>query len=124
MIEARQFFGTDLADTYTLRPPDGRDNGAFHVVIYADGTPAAAGRLLVLNDAFEIDQIIVHPDRRRQYLGTLAVKLLIRAAFTMGGERQITRPPEAVKPFFIKCGFTDKGETMEHNGDAKGTCQA
>ena len=112
---------------------DGYDSSAVHVLTYMNGIPAATGRLLILNDEFTIGRIAVLKEYRKNRLGDLVVRLLIRAAFDMGGERQIVHAQLPVQGFYEKLGFTPKGEvydeagiphiTMTREGDIFGKCK-
>ena len=110
---------------------DGLDPSAVHVLTYMDGIPAATGRLLV-GDEFTIGRVAVLPEYRGKHLGDLVVRLLIRTAFNMGGERQVAHVQLPVHGFYEKLGFIAQGEiyeeagiphiTMIHEGDISGTC--
>ena len=112
---------------------DGLDESAVHLLVSYKGTPAATGRLLVTTDEFLLGRIAVLPDFRGKQLGDLVVRLLIRMAYTMGGERQVVHSQLPVQSFYEKLGFAPIGEvyqesgvphiTMERFGDIFGTCE-
>jgi len=113
---------------------DDLDESAIHLLISYQGIPAATGRLLITTDHFVLGRIAVLPKFRGKKLGDLAVRLLIRMAFNMGGERQIVHAQLSVRGFYEKLGFAAIGETyeeaeiphitMERFGDIFGTCEA
>jgi len=113
---------------------DGLDASAIHVLVSADGTPAATGRLLVTTEDFTIGRIAVLPQFRGKKLGDFVVRLLIRTAFDMGSERQVVHSQLPVAGFYEKLGFVRIGETyeeagithitMERFGDIFGICDA
>lgn len=113
---------------------DGLDPAAIHLLISCEGSPAATGRLLVMTDQFTIGRIAVLPQFRKKRLGDLAVRLLIRTAYDMGGEQQWVHAQLPVRGFYEKLGFTAQGEIYEeagiphinmlHEGDITGTCKS
>ena len=137
--------GVDLSEVHAIRhkvfceeqsvpekiEKDGLDASAVHVLSYVNGTPAATGRLLV--PEFIIGRIAVLPQFRGIGLGDLVVRLLIRAAFDMGGEQQVVHSQVQVQGFYEKLGFVPRGEvyeeagiphiTMIREGDIFGTCK-
>ena len=139
---------SDLKEVYAIRhavfceemnisetvESDGLDACAVHLLVYMDGTPAATGRLLVMNDEFIIGRIAVLKRFRGNRLGDLVVRLLIRSAFNMGGVRQVVHSQLYVQGFYEKLGFTPRGEVYEEagiphikmvrEGDITGACQS
>jgi len=111
---------------------DGLDPSAVHVLVSVNKMPAATGRLLVMKDGFFIGRVAVLPKFRKKRLGDLAVRLLIRAAYDMGGQQQWIHAQLSVRGFYEKLGFTPVGDiyeeagiphiTMVHEGDVTGTC--
>jgi len=111
---------------------DGLDASSVHVLVYVSDTPAATGRLLITTDEFTIGRVAVLPQFRGKRLGDLVVRLLIRTAFDMGGERQVAHAQLPVRGFYEKLGFVAQGEvyeeagiphiTMVHEGDVYGKC--
>ena len=116
---------------------DGLDSSAFHVLVYYEGNPAATGRLTVMTGdstlKYVIGRVAVLPQYRGQRLGDLAVRLLIRTAYTMGGEEQLVHSQVPAVGFYEKLGFVTKSEvyeeagiphvTMVREGDIFGTCE-
>jgi len=112
---------------------DGLDTSGIHVLVSIDGTPAATGRLLVNAEDFTIGRVAVLPQFRGMRLGDFVMRLLIRTAFDMGGERQVVHSQLLVAEFYEKLGFVRVGEvyeeagiahiTMERFGDIFGTCE-
>ena len=112
---------------------DGLDQSAVHVLVSMNGNPAATGRLLILNDEFTIGRVAVLPQFRGKRLGDLVMRLLIRTAFDMGGERQVVHAQLPVQGFYEKLGFIPQGEIYEEagiphiimvrEGDIFGTCK-
>jgi len=111
---------------------DGLDVSAIHILASFNDTPAATGRLLVMNDEFSIGRVAVLPEFRGKRLGDLVVRLLIRTAYDMGGRQQWIHAQLPVRGFYEKLGFTPVGDiyeeagiphiTMVHEGDITGTC--
>ena len=116
---------------------DGLDPSAIHVLISYNNVPAATGRLLVMaepaeSEGFVIGRVAVLPQFRKKRLGDLAVRLLIRTAYNMGGQRQWVHAQLPVVGFYEKLGFIPQGEiyeeagiphiTMMHEGDVYGNC--
>ena len=111
---------------------DGLDPSAIHILASFNGTPAATGRLLVMNDKFSIGRVAVLPKFRGKRLGDLVVRLLIRTAYDMGGQQQWIHAQLPVRDFYEKLGFAPVGDvyeeagiphiTMVHEGDITGTC--
>ena len=136
----------DLRDAYAIRravfceeqkipesiEADGLDSSAIHVVAYTDGVPTATGRLLVIKEGYVISRVAVQEPFRGKGLGDLVVRVLIRTAFSMGGEQQIVHAQLSVQGFYKKLGFIPKGEIYEeagiahismlHKGDVYGKC--
>ena len=112
---------------------DGLDPSAIHVLAYVNDTPAATGRLLIMNDEFTIGRVAVLGKFRGKRLGDLVMRLLIRTAFDLGGKQQIVHAQLPVKGFYEKLGFTSQGDVydeagiphivMVHEGDVFGTCK-
>ena len=112
---------------------DGLDASAIHVLVSYGGTPAATGRLLVMADQFSIGRVAVLPQFRGKRLGDLAMRLLMRTAYDMGGQQQWIHAQTSVQGFYEKLGFVAHGDiyeeagiphiTMMHEGDITGKCK-
>jgi len=113
---------------------DGFDASAIHLLVSVDDKPAATGRLLVNADEYVIGRVAVLQKYRGKGLGDLAVRLLIRCAYNMGGETQTVHSQLQVREFYEKLGFSAQGEvyqeagiahiTMLRHGDIFGSCEA
>ena len=129
MFSARWFTGfEDLSDAHAIRrrvfieeqgiaeedEMDGTDTAAFHLVLYEDSRPAGTGRILLSGGEYALGRIAVLPEFRHRRYGDLIVRLLIRKACEMGGEKQILHAQTQVRGFYEKLGFiADGGEFME-----------
>ncbi|MCL2422204.1 MAG: GNAT family N-acetyltransferase [Defluviitaleaceae bacterium] len=112
---------------------DGLDASAIHILASFNDTPAATGRLLVMNNQFIIGRVAVLSEFRGKRLGDLVVRLLIRMAYDMDGRQQWIHAQLPVRGFYEKLGFTPVGDiyeeagiphiTMVHEGDVTGTCK-
>lgn len=147
MISTAWFFGEDnLSAVHAIRRAvfieeqgidetvemDGTDAACVHLVAYVEDEPAATGRIMITRDEFLIGRVAVLPAYRGQQLGTLIMRMLIRACHTMGGERQTVHAQVSVREFYEKLGFTPYGaEYMEagilhipmaHTGDIATPC--
>ena len=112
---------------------DGTDAACVHLVVYDEDNPAATGRIRVTRSEFLIGRVAVMPDKRKTGLGTLVMRMLIRACCAMGGERQVLHAQLTARGFYEKLGFTAYGGVfddtgiphiaMEHLGDCENPCE-
>lgn len=148
MISTAWFFGDrDLQDAHCIRRAvfieeqqideavelDGTDSACAHLVVYADGIPAATGRIMITRDEFLIGRVAVLPAYRGQHLGVLVTQMLIHACYEMGSERQTVHAQLSAQNFYTKLGFTVCGDVyeeagiphipMEHYGDSQPLCR-
>lgn len=92
---------------------DEKDEGAFHLVLFADGLPAAAGRLLRGNGetTFVIGRVAVLEKYRGQGLGRIVVEILEKEAKKLGGEHIGLSAQCRVRKFYEKMGYAAQGGT-------------
>ena len=149
MIETKWFTGDsdkNLADAHFIRrvvfmdeqnvseeeEMDGTDAGAIHLVAYEGGAPVATGRILIEGEKYILGRIAVLKEKRGQGFGDFIMRLLIRRAYELGGNRQEIHAQLQAAPFYAKLGFRAYGEEfmeaniphtmMEREGDIAGPC--
>jgi len=111
---------------------DGTDAGAIHLVVYDGYEPVATGRILIEDDKYILGRVAVLKEHRGEHLGDFVMRLLVRRAFELGGERQEIHAQLQAKGFYEKLGFVAYGEEfmeadiphtmMERFGDIAGPC--
>lgn len=99
----------DDADVY--------DAQAMHLLVYAEGVPAATGRIYHDGRGFRIDALCVLPEYRRQGLGDLAIRLLLYKAFQWADEVAVSTLP-CMEGFYKKFGFTTAGAVFLKGKDS------
>lgn len=72
--------------------------------------PVAAGRLLFLEDCYEVDEIAVKKEYRRKKYGDFIVRMLVDKAFVMGAQEVIAVVPQECEAFFTSIGFVETKE--------------
>jgi ElaA protein len=95
---------------------DGTDAACLHLMAYENGEPAGTGRILITRDEFIIGRVAVLPAYRNRHLGSLIMRMLIRACCEMGSERQTIHAQVSARPFYEKLGFTAYGGVYEDAG--------
>ncbi|MCL2664005.1 MAG: GNAT family N-acetyltransferase [Defluviitaleaceae bacterium] len=148
MITMEWFMGDEnLADAHYIRRKvfveeqqisesdeyDGTDGSCVHLVVYDGGAPAGTGRIMITDKDFHIGRVAVLREHRGRGLGVLVMRVLIRAACGMGGERQVLHSQVSAKGFYEKLSFKAVGEIfyeagiphieMEHFGDICVKCE-
>ncbi|MEA4816723.1 hypothetical protein SDC9_134193 [bioreactor metagenome] len=86
------------------------------IVMYDDDVPAGAGRLLLEKEIFVIDYLYVSENHRKNGIGDLALRMLIRKAFDSLGNAVYTAVPATLFPFFLKLGFKPCDGLLNKNG--------
>lgn len=128
MIDSKWFLMGDteaMAEAWTIRDKvfiqeqgfsreterDGVDAAATHLLIRDGGVPVATGRLYRRDDGrYFIGRVAVLPEFRRQHLGDLLMRMLIRRARNLGaGDVWVDSQSQAV-PFYTALGFTRQDE--------------
>ncbi|HCR43157.1 MAG TPA: GNAT family N-acetyltransferase [Ruminococcaceae bacterium] len=91
---------------------DEKDPGALHLVLFADGGPAACGRLLRGPDEkiFIIGRVAVLKKYRGRGLGSTVVQVLEDRAKKLGGESTGLSAQCRVQKFYEKLGYEAQGE--------------
>ena len=85
---------------------DAFDEKSMQLILFNDSNPVANGALYFDNGAYRIAHVCVVPEHRGKYIGDLLMRVLLVKAFNMGAEKVCSNPPDDVKPFFKKYGFT------------------
>ncbi|MDR1704642.1 MAG: GNAT family N-acetyltransferase [Clostridiales bacterium] len=96
------------------------------LLAYENNEPVGAGFFAVPagEEAPMLGPVAVKDGYRGRGLGGLITRMLIRAAYDKGYNKQRVRTAEGTEGFFIKLGFkmTD-GRIMERQGDITGDCE-
>ena len=95
---------------------DAFDEQALHLMVYADGEPAATGRFWFDGSVFKIGRLAVKKECRGQKLGDLALRVLIYKAFSTGAEELHISAQTYIMPFYRKFGFREYGEEYMEAG--------
>lgn len=121
--------GGDLADAALIRRivfveeqnvPEEEEWDAFdphcdHLVLYADGQPAATGRI-VWGTPVLLGRIAVRKEHRGFGLGAEVVNRLLEKAFARGAEEVHLHAQMQARGFYEKLGFTAYGDPYEEAG--------
>ncbi len=86
------------------------DDTALHVVVFADGVPAATGRLYQDDAGWHIGRVAVIQQFRGQNLGALVVEALENAAKRNRAGKITLSAQVRVQGFYEKQGYTGFGE--------------
>lgn len=91
---------------------DQTDETAFHLVLYADGAPAAVARLFAQQDgaAYTVGRIAVLSQYRGLHLGNHILKEAEQCARRLGAKRLVLSAQCRVQPFYEKNGYTASGD--------------
>ena len=95
---------------------DSFEEQALHLMVYADGEPAATGRFWFDGSVFKIGWLAVKKEYRGQKLGDLALRVLIYKAFSTGAEELYISAQTYIMPFYRKFGFREYGEEYMEAG--------
>ncbi len=95
---------------------DAFDEQALHLMVYADGEPAATGRFWFDGSVFKIGRLAVKKEYRGQKLGDLALRVLIYKAFSTGAEELYISAQTYIMPLYRKFGFREYGEEYMEAG--------
>ena len=129
-MEIKKFFpGDDITDAHLVRDTvfiteqgfsydaDEHDAAAWHIVLYDEGTPVAAGRILKEGaDCCHMGRICVLKHKRGG-LGRELMNSLILFAEELGiGDEIVVQAQCRVTGFYEKCGFEICGETYPDEG--------
>ncbi len=83
------------------------DPAVTHTVLYADGSPAATGRLIPLgNGEFAIGRAAVRKKYRGCGLGSEILHILEKEALRRGGIKTVVSAQLRAKEFYAKSGYT------------------
>ena len=90
---------------------DQTDETAFHLVLYADGTPAAVARLFTQQDrtVYTVGRIAVLPQYRGLRLGNHILEEAEQCAKRLGAKRLVLSAQCRVQPFYEKNGYIASG---------------
>lgn len=90
---------------------DQTDETAFHLVLYADGAPAAVARLFAQQDstAYTVGRIAVLPQYRGLHLGNHILEEAEQCAKRLGAKRLVLSAQCRVQPFYEKNGYIASG---------------
>ena len=90
---------------------DQTDETAFHLVLYADGAPAAVARLFAQQDstAYTVGRIAVLPQYRGLHLGNHILEEAEQFAKRLGAKRLVLSAQCRVQPFYEKNGYIASG---------------
>jgi len=91
---------------------DQTDETAFHLVLYADGAPAAVARLFAQqnHEAYIVGRIAVLPRYRSLHLGSRILKEAEQCAKQNGARTLALSAQCRVQPFYQKNGYTATGD--------------
>lgn len=91
---------------------DQTDETAFHLVLYADGAPAAVARLFAQqnDEAYIVGRIAVLPRYRGLHLGSRILKEAEQRAKQNGARTLALSAQCRVQPFYQKNGYTATGD--------------
>lgn len=90
---------------------DDIDDIAYHLVIYEDGKPAAAGRLFEKRTGeYYIGRVAVLKEYRKMRLGSKIISLLEEKARDLGGKRTVVSAQCGARAFYEKAGYTAFGD--------------
>ncbi len=95
---------------------DSFDKHALHLLIYAEETPAATGRIYHDGTGFRIGKISVLKQFRGRQIGDLAVRLLLYKAFSSGAQSVNISAQKYIVPLYEKFGFKKYGEEYTEAG--------
>ena len=102
----------DLRQAVLGQGRDGFDRMAVYALALDEqGCPAGAGRLYIDgDDQFRLDALAVLPQRRRQGLGDLMVRMLLQRALDLNAPAVVLDAPQDLVPFFSRYGFSPRLE--------------
>ena len=91
---------------------DSIDDTAVHVVAYADGEPAATGRVFAVGDEKirHIGRVAVRKNFRGLKIGEGVMNALEQAAAEQGAEYTELSSQCQARGFYEKCGYTAEGD--------------
>ena len=95
---------------------DDFDASATHCVAYVDGTPAAAGRLLLFEDYGKIGRMAVLASHRGTGLGALVLDALEREAAAHSISHIKLSAQLHARGFYERCGYTAHGDIYDDVG--------
>ena len=95
---------------------DDFDASATHCVGYVDGTPAAAGRLLLFDGYAKIGRMAVLASNRGTGLGALVLDALEREAAAHGIRHIKLSAQLHARGFYERCGYTAHGDIYDDVG--------
>ncbi len=89
---------------------DAIDNTATHLVIYADGTPVATGRLYEEEAGYHIGRVAVLKEYRKLYLGAKILQILEEEARKLGYPQIFLSAQTRVQGFYEKNGYVSQND--------------
>lgn len=84
---------------------DGKDENAFHLIIYIDNKPVGVGRLLVEGTLGILSRIAVIKDFRKKGLASIIIKRLEQKGIEEGTNRFELYPHAYLESFYRSLGF-------------------
>jgi len=97
---------------------DCHDRMAVYALVFDEGdSPSGSGRLYLDEDRFVIGCVGVLPEKRRQGLGDLIVRMLLFRAQELNAPEvyALVRPGD--EPFYARFGFSPAGEDSDEQGE-------
>jgi len=95
---------------------DDLDATAVHCVGYVDGTPVAAGRLIVADDHAKIGRMAVLASHRGRGLGALVLQALEQEGVARGVRRSRLSAQLHARGFYERCGYKAFGDVYDDVG--------
>jgi predicted GNAT family N-acyltransferase len=95
---------------------DDFDASATHCVGYVDGTPVAAGRLLLFDGYAKIGRMAVLASQRGSGLGALVLDTLEREGAARGVRLFKLSAQMHARGFYERCGYTAHGDVYDDVG--------
>lgn len=89
---------------------DSIDDTATHLVIYADGVPAATGRLYKDDDGYHIGRVAVLKEYRKLHFGAMILQILEDQARNLGYPQISLSAQVRVKDFYKKNGYINQND--------------
>ena len=112
MIEGKWYApGAEMPEALQIRQAvfgrgaDAQDALSWNVLVWQDGEAAATGRLWWQDGAFWLGDIAVLPEKRRQGLGDLTLRLLLFKAESHAARMMRLNTPAELTAFFGRLGF-------------------
>jgi len=95
---------------------DGNDAEGMHVVLYENGSPVTAARIIKTDNQYRIGRVATIKEYRGRGYGTIVVKTLIDWAFTNGINEVFIHSQKHAEEFYKALGFKSFGGFFEEAG--------